>query len=99
MSSLKLPEPIKVSKNITTQLDELERKGETIVTICGYANFEAIFYLHLIKKYKSKCVTKKTGPSDRGDPLLGMSIDIKVKLTKDEEEIMRVEFVNLAKTL
>ena len=55
--------------------------------------------MHLIKKYKSKCVTKKTGPSDRGDPLLGMSIDIKVKLTKDEEEIMRVEFVNLAKTL
>ncbi len=99
MSSLKLPEPIKVSKRITTQLDELERRGETIVTICGYANIEALFYLYLIKKYKSNCVTKKTGSSDKGDPLLGMYIDIKIKLTKDEEAQMREEFVNLAKTL
>jgi len=99
MSSLKLPEPIIVSKKITTQLDELERKGETIVTICGYANFEAIFYLHLIKKYRSNCVTKRQGPLGRDDAMLGMYIDIKVKLTKDEEAIMREEFVNLAKTL
>ena len=29
MSSLKLPEPINVSKLIANQLDELEKKGET----------------------------------------------------------------------
>ena len=51
MSSLKLPEPIKVSKQITNQLDELEKKGESIVSFCGYANIETLFYLHLIKKY------------------------------------------------
>ena len=99
MSSLKLPEPIKVSKNITTQLDELEKKGETIVTICGYSNIESLFYLYLIKKYKSKCVTKKTKLLDKQDTLLGMSINIKMKLTKEEEAEMREQFVNLVKTL
>ena len=99
MSSLKLPEPIKVSKNITTQLDELEKKGETIVTICGYSNIESLFYLYLIKKYKSKCLTKKTKLLDRQDTLLGMSINIKMKLTKEEEAEMREQFLNLAKTL
>lgn len=99
MSSLKLPEPIKVSKNITTQLDELERKGETIVTICGYSNIESLFYLYLIKKYKSKCVTKKTKLLDKQDTLLGLSINIKMKLTKEEEAEMREQFANLAKTL
>ena len=98
-SSLKLPEPIKVSKNITTQLDELEKKGETIVTICGYSNIESPFYLYLIKKYKSKCVAKKTNLLDKQDTLLGMSINIKMKLTKEEEAEMREQFINLAKTL
>jgi len=50
MSSIKLPEPIKVSKQITNQLDELEKKGESIVSFCGYANIETLFYLYLIKK-------------------------------------------------
>ena len=99
MSSLKLPEPIKVSKNLAHELDELEKKGETIVTICGYSNIESLFYLYLIKKYKSKCVTKKTKLLDKQDTLLGMSINIKMKLTKEEEAEMREQFVNLAKTL
>ena len=99
MSSLKLPEPIKVSKNLAHELDELEKKGETIVTICGYSNIESLFYLYLIKKYKSKCVTKKTNILDKQDTLLGMSVNIKMKLTKEEEAEMREQFVNLAKTL
>ena len=99
MSSLKLPEPIKVSKNLAHELDELEKKGETIVTICGYSNIESLFYLYLIKKYKSKCLTKKTKLLDRQDTLLGMSINIKMKLTKEEDAEMREQFVNLAKTL
>ena len=99
MSSLKLPEPIKVSKKLAQELDELEKKGETIVTICGYSNIESLFYLYLIKKYKSKCVAKKTNLLDKQDTLLGMSINIKMKLTKEEEAEMREQFVNLAKTL
>ena len=99
MSSLKLPEPIKVSKKLAHELDELEKKGETIVTICGYSNIESLFYLYLIKKYKSKCVAKKTNLLDKQDTLLGMSINIKMKLTKEEEAEMREQFVNLAKTL
>jgi len=99
MSSLKLPEPIKVSKKLAQELDELEKKGETIVTICGYSNIESLFYLYLIKKYKSKCVAKKTNLLDKQDTLLGMSINIKMKLTKEEEAEMREQFINLAKTL
>jgi hypothetical protein len=99
MSSLKLPEPIKVSKQITNQLDELERKGESIVSFCGYANIETIFYLHLIKKYKSKCVSKKTGYFDKSDTLLGMSISMSAKLKPIEELLMKEEFSDLAKTL
>ena len=98
-SSLKLPEPIKISKNLAHELDELEKKGETIVTICGYSNIESLFYLYLIKKYKSKCVAKKTNLLDKQDTLLGMSINIKMKLTKEEEAEMREQFINLAKTL
>jgi len=99
MSSLKLPQPIIVSKNITNLLDELERKGETIVTICGYSNIETLFYLYLIKKYKSNCVAKKIGKLRRDNTLLGISIDIKNKLTKEEDTEIRQDFVNLAKTL
>ncbi len=99
MSSLKLPEPIKVSKQITNQLDELERKGESIVSFCGYANIETLFYLHLIKKYKSKCVSKKTGYFDKSDTLLGMSISMSAKLTSIDELLMKEEFTDLAKTL
>ncbi len=99
MSALKLPEPIKVSKLITNQLDELERKGESIVSFCGYANIETIFYLHLIKKYKSKCVSKKKGYFDKSDTLLGMTISMSAKLTKIDESLMNEEFANLAKTL
>ena len=99
MSSLKLPEPIKISKKLAQELDELEKKGETIVTICGYSNIESLFYLYLIKKYKSKCVAKKTNLLDKQDTLLGMSINIKMKLTKEEEAEMREQFINLAKTL
>lgn len=99
MSSIKLPEPIKVSKQITNQLDELERKGESIVSFCGYANIETLFYLYLIKKYKSKCVSKKTGYSDKSDTLLGMSISMSTKLTPIDELLMNEEFSDLAKTL
>jgi hypothetical protein len=97
--SLKLPEPIIISKKLAQELDELERKGETIVSFCGYSNIEALFYLYLIKKYKSNCVTKKTGRLAPSDTLLGMSINIKFKLTKEEESKMHEGFLNLAKTL
>jgi hypothetical protein len=99
MSSLKLPEPITVSKQMTNQLDELERKGGSIVSFCGYANIETIFYLHLIKKYKSKCVSKKTGYFDKSDTLLGMTISMSAKLTPIDELLMKEEFADLAKTL
>ena len=99
MSSLKLPEPIKVSKLITNQLDELEKKGETIVAMCGYQNIEALFYLHLIKKYKSKCVSKKTRLFGDFDDLLGISISMKIRLTKEEDAKMNENFINLATTL
>jgi hypothetical protein len=97
--SIKLPEPIKISKRIANELDELERKGETIVRVCGQANIEALFYLYLIKKYKSNCVANKIGKLRRDSTMLGVSIDIKKKLTKEESAEMREDLVNLAKTL
>ena len=97
--SIKLPEPIKISKKIANELDELERKGETIVRVCGQANIEALFYLYLIKKYKSNCVAKKISTLRRDNTILGISIDIKNKLTKQEDTEIREDFANLAKTI
>jgi hypothetical protein len=50
MSDLKLPEPLKVNKNIARDLDKLEQKGETIFQFMGDNDIGNIFelFLHLL---------------------------------------------------
>lgn len=95
---LDLPEPIKVRKNISKELDALEKKGETIPHFQGYRVGIDIFYLYLLKKYKSKCVPygKKKINNNAN---LGITIHLKSKFTKEEEEEMRLNFIEIAENL
>ena len=52
-----LPEPLKVKPSISRYLDKLEEDGKTIWAFGGTDIIENIFYLHLMNKYKSKCLT------------------------------------------
>ena len=90
---MELPEPLKIYKNILNQLDDLEKNGDTIYAFVGEQTIETIFQLYLIKKYKSKCVVehKSLKPGDRP---LGITINLKMKYTQDEEKIMKEELVS-----
>jgi hypothetical protein len=95
---MELPEPLKIDKNILNQLDDLEKNGETIYAFAGEQTIETIFQLYLIKKYKSKCVVehKSLKPGDRP---LGITINLKMKYTSVEENIMREEFTHFSKKI
>jgi hypothetical protein len=95
---LDLPEPIKISKNISKELDELEKKGETIANFKGYPIGVDIFFLYLLKKYKSKCVPYGKKQHNR-DASLGVTIYLKPKFTKEEEEKIRLNFIEIAENL
>jgi len=95
---LKLPEPLKVDKNIVRELDELEKKGETIWTFAGEENIETMFELFLIKKYKSKCVILGKH-NNRNSRTVGITISVKMKYTKAEEEEMKEGFKHISKKL
>ena len=51
IENLKLPEPLNVNKNILNFLDNLEKKGDTILIFDGVLVIETIFQLYLIKLY------------------------------------------------
>ena len=70
-----LPEPLKVKPSISRYLDKLEEDGKTIWAFGGTDIIENIFYLHLMNKYKSKCVPKGTKRP------IGLDIQLKVKYT------------------
>ena len=95
---LDLPEPLKISKNISKELDALEKKGETIPNFKGYTVGIDIFFLYLLKKYKTNCVPygKKIYNKDAN---LGVTIYLKPKFTKEEEEEMRLNFIEIAENL
>lgn len=95
---LDLPEPIKISKKISKELDELEKKGETIANFKGYPPVVDIFFLYLLKKYKTNCVPygKKIYNKDAN---LGVTLHLKAKFTKEEEDAMRLNFIEIAENL
>ena len=86
---LNLPEPLKVDKNIAKQLDELEKSGQSIYSFAGEENIETLFELFLLKKYKSNCLVISKNNKQR---LTGLSINVKLKYTKEEESKMFEEF-------
>lgn len=76
---LRLPESLKVKQSITKYLDKLENDGRSIWAFEGSDIIEKIFDLHLINKYKSKCIPKGTKRP------IGIDIPLKVKYSKEEE--------------
>ena len=78
---INMVQPIHLSKSIEHSLDYLNRKGETIFDFVGSDYVESLFYLYLLKKYKSDCYV---GLENKGRRL-GLSLDIKVNYTKKEE--------------
>ena len=57
---LRLPEPLKVKPSVAKYLDQLEDDGKTIWGFEASDIIENLFYLHLMNKYKSKCIPKGT---------------------------------------
>ena len=88
-----LPEPLKVKPSITKYLDKLEEDGKTIWAFEGSDIIENIFYLHLMNKYKSKCVPKGTQRP------IGLDIKLKVKYTKAEEIELNEQFNEIGKII
>jgi hypothetical protein len=88
-----LPEPLKVKPSISRYLDKLEDDGKTIWAFEGSDIIENIFYLHLMNKYKSKCIPKGTKRS------IGLEIPLKVKYTKEEEKELHEQFNEIGKII
>jgi hypothetical protein len=88
-----LPEPLKVKPSIAKYLDKLEDDGKTIWAFEGSDVIENIFYLHLMNKYKSKCVPKGTKRP------IGLDIPLKVKYTKAEEIELNEQFNEIGKII
>ena len=95
---MELPEPLKINKNILKQLDDLEKNGDTINAFIGELAVETIFQLYLIKKYKSKCVVEHKDLKF-GERPLGITINLKLKYTSAEENIMKEEFTKFSKKI
>jgi hypothetical protein len=88
-----LPEPLKVKPSIAKYLDKLEDDGKTIWAFEGSEIIEHMFYLHLMNKYKSKCIPKGTKRS------IGLQIPLKVKYTKEEEKELHEQFDEIGKII
>ena len=88
-----LPEPLKVKPSIAKYLDKLENDGKTIWAFEGSDIIEHMFYLHLMNKYKSKCIPKGTKRS------IGLQIPLKVKYTKEEEKELHEQFDEIGKII
>ena len=91
--TLILPEPLKVKPSIAKYLDKLEDDGKTIWAFEGSDIIENIFYLHLINKYKTKCIPKGVKRK------IGLDIPLKVKYTKEEEGELNHHFNETGKSI
>jgi len=95
---LDLPEPLKVNKSISRELDKLEEKSGTIFPFKAIQPIEMLFNLFLIKKYKSNCIV--LGKRDNSMSKIGLYLPpAKLKHTKQEKEEMNIELSHIAKQL
>ena len=95
---LNLPEPLKVNKSISRELDKLEEKSGTIFPFIAIQPIEMLFNLFLIKKYKSNCLI--LGKRDFAMSKIGLYLPpAKLKLTKKEKEEMNIELSHISKQL
>lgn len=89
---ISMVQPIHLSKSVEHSLDYLNRKGETIFDFVGSNYVEALFYLYLLKKYKSDCYVGLENKWRR----LGLSLEIKVRYTKEETKEMEDYLIDVA---
>ena len=95
MEELKLPEPLKVNKNMAKLLDDLEKKGEDIFAIEGHDAIEFMMYLYLMKKYKTSCVLyHKRAPGM--EPKLSLFLRLKKGLPQEQQRDMLNRFEAIA---
>lgn len=94
---LELPEPLKVDKGISRDLDKLEKLGDDIFTFDGLLPTKTVFQLYLLKKYKSKCIPYSFSKKD--DRLLGITFALKLKYNNMENFFLEKQFINLAEII
>lgn len=95
MEELKLPEPLKVNKNMAKLLDDLEKKGEDIFAIEGHDYVEIMMYLYLMKKYRTQCVPyHKHAPGM--EPKLSLFLRLKKGLPQEQQKDMLHRFEAIA---
>ena len=92
-TQLNLPEPLKVKPSIAKYLDLMDERGKTVWAFEGSDIIENLFYLHLINKYKSRCIPKGT------KRLIGIEIPLKLKYTKEENMEMTLQFNETGKII
>ena len=99
---IKLPVPYKQTKKVSnslkkidTKLGSLKKTGtEKILTFVGSNEVESMFYLYLLKKYKSNCFIHDNNSKRR---ILGMSILISENYEAQDVKEIQDELDNLSK--
>jgi uncharacterized protein with ParB-like and HNH nuclease domain len=101
IEQIKLPESIKVKPSIARHLDNLEEEGKTIFAFAGFGFIETIAYLYLLNKYQSKCIAKANINKNYVyyDTLIGIEIPLKLNYSKEDENNIKEDFSEVAKTL
>jgi hypothetical protein len=98
---IKLPIPYEPSgketktfKKIDTKLKSLNKTGsKKVLTFFGSPEIQTMFYLYLLKKYKSKCFIRDE------NRILGINIEIKKQYNPYENQEMLNQLNKLAQTL
>jgi hypothetical protein len=97
---IKLPIPYettgketKTIKKIDTKLKSLNKTGsKKVLTFFGTPEIQTMFYLYLLKKYKSKCFIRDE------TRILGIKIVIKKQYSPDENQEMLNQLNKLSQT-
>jgi len=94
---LRLPEPLKVKPSISRYLDKLETEGTTIWAFEGAFFIETLFYLHLINKYKSKCIASGTTKGNYRP--IGITIPFGKAMNANSALALVTEYNEVSKTI
>jgi hypothetical protein len=89
-NDIKMVDPIHLSRNMEESLDYLAKKGETIFDFAGSSIVESLFYLYLIKKYKSDCYV---GVENKKNRRIGLTIDM-TSINNEKEKMKLYEYLN-----
>jgi len=98
-SQIKFPEEYtleEANKKITKKINRLSKKGlEKISEFIGTSSIEAMFYLYLLKKYKSPCFLIEATSGDFWE-ILGINLKIREFYSVEESEFINSYLERLA---